>query len=77
MSQSDGGRSSTVDDKLAAAVTDLATAVRRNTELLEVLWEGLAPRKRAQLLGVSPRTERHRRQRREAERLLSGAGGRR
>ena len=60
---------------LAESQRDVAVAVRRNTELTELLWRHLKPAQRAKLLGVSRGTELRRRQQAEADARMKGGRG--
>ena len=62
------------DEKLAAALERLATALDRNSYIMELFIEAMPATVEANLLGVSSHTIRRRRKRRRAERLLTTYG---
>jgi hypothetical protein len=57
---------------LAAALNNVASAVRLNTAFLESIFWDLPAGKRAAILGVSPRSERRLRYQREIRLALAG-----
>lgn len=61
----------TYTDKLADALSKLASAIERQTRVLELLTAGMKPGVEAKILGVSVRTVSRRRKIRRMQKLLT------